>query len=244
MFEKKRVNVNGYMIDVQQKVIPSAPSVVFIHGLGVSGRYFMPLARCMSATHSVYVIDLPGYGGTPKPTAVLDIKQLAKVVGGFVSQYRLDQPVLVGQSMGCQVVAQLIARKPDIYPKAVLIGPTVNRKERNRFMQALRLFQDVFVEPFYANKIVFADYLRMGVTRYVQSSSYMIDNHIEKNLRIFAGELVVIRGKKDWIAPNDWCRFLVQIARRATFCEIAGAGHLAHYTYANKVGDICERFSK
>lgn len=74
--------------------------MVLVHGVGVSGDYFMRLAEELSWTQEVYVLDLPGSGDTLKPTRPLDIAQLAQVTEEAIVRLQLDRPVLVGQSMG------------------------------------------------------------------------------------------------------------------------------------------------
>lgn len=41
-----------------------AAGVVLVHGLGVSGRYMIPLAEKFSTFYPGYVSDLPGFGRT------------------------------------------------------------------------------------------------------------------------------------------------------------------------------------
>lgn len=74
--------------------------VVLVHGIGVSGRYFTPLARVLSGSARVCVLDLPGFGGSPRPAAPLSIREHAEVVAGVIAAAGLRRPVLVGHSMG------------------------------------------------------------------------------------------------------------------------------------------------
>src|SRR5207247_9606363 len=58
--------------------LPSdAPAVVLVHGIGVSGRYLVPTAVRLATTCRVYVPDLPGFGLSTKPSAILDVPALA-----------------------------------------------------------------------------------------------------------------------------------------------------------------------
>ena len=47
--------------------LPAAGPFVLVHGVGVSGRYMLPVARVLARDHSVYVPDLPGYGKSGRP---------------------------------------------------------------------------------------------------------------------------------------------------------------------------------
>ena len=48
--------------------------------------------------------------------------------------------------MGTQVAIEVAARHPSLVESVVLIGPTVNRRERTAPQQVLRLAQDLAVE--------------------------------------------------------------------------------------------------
>jgi pimeloyl-ACP methyl ester carboxylesterase len=240
--QKKRVAVNGTEIDVRENVHPLYRPLIMVHGIGVSGTYFLPLAEELSRDYSVFILDLPGYGETPKPPKPLSISELAYVVDEFIELYKLRRPVLIGQSMGCQVVMELTKKKTGKYEEVVLVGPTANTKERNHFIQAWRLLQDTFLEPFKLNLIIFSDYLRMGAGRYLVTSKSMITNRIESNIKKYTGRVLVIRGENDKISPRDWCRHLVNISSRGSSIEIPGAAHVAQYTKPKELGDACRNF--
>src|ERR1041384_1689622 len=56
---------------------PSAGSpVVLVHGLVISGRYMAPTAAALSLLCPVYAIDLPGYGDSDQPRAILGPSRL------------------------------------------------------------------------------------------------------------------------------------------------------------------------
>lgn len=54
----------------------SGPTVVLIHGIGVSRRYFSPLVKDLSRTHQVVTPDLPGFGDSGRPRPALTITEL------------------------------------------------------------------------------------------------------------------------------------------------------------------------
>ena len=50
--------------------------VVLVHGLGVSRRYMVPIARHLAPDLQVFAPDLPGFGWSDKPGHALTIRQL------------------------------------------------------------------------------------------------------------------------------------------------------------------------
>lgn len=140
---------------------------------------------------------MPGYGRTPRPDHALSPAELADVVAEYFAETHVPQAVIVGQSMGCQVAAQLVVRHPLLCKRLVLIGPTVNKWERNLWMQGLRLLQDTFREPAKANFIIFSDYLLMGLSRYLKTAKYMIEDRLDERVRHIATPTLIVRGSKD-----------------------------------------------
>ena len=63
VIDGRHVNVHELSVlrptDAEQ---PDLPTFVLVHGLGVSSRYFVPLAELLSRHGRVVVFDLPGFG--------------------------------------------------------------------------------------------------------------------------------------------------------------------------------------
>jgi 3-oxoadipate enol-lactonase len=94
--------------------------VVFLHGIGGGARSFAPqMASFASAGYQPVALDLMGYG-TRKPVEALSFEALAEDVEFAIGESGLDQPVLVGHSMGGMVVQTLLRRRPEDYRAAVL----------------------------------------------------------------------------------------------------------------------------
>ena len=78
------------------------PPLVLLHGIGldsasVSWRYALPE---LAATRRVYAPDLPGHGDSEKPRRRYTTEFYVDVVEQFVERLGLDEPGLVGLSMG------------------------------------------------------------------------------------------------------------------------------------------------
>jgi pimeloyl-ACP methyl ester carboxylesterase len=239
----KRVQVGNHYIDVRHADSKNNPEhVIFVHGIGVSGRYFVPLAEKFARTYNVHVIDMPGYGSTPKPKRPLSLVEMAEVINGYLDTAGIKQATIVGQSMGCQTVAHFAMKHPERCGKLILIAPTINKKERNGVMQAIRLLQDMFFETVRANVTILADYLRMGFVRYIITTCFMLDDQIEENLKQIHAKTLIIRGRNDPIVPKDWVSYLGSQAAHATTVQIPRAAHLVHFTRPADVLDVSEAF--
>src|SRR4029453_9283277 len=136
------------------------------HGLGVSGRYFAPLARVLAERRHVIVPDLPGWGRSDRPPRPLGVGGAADVLAGFLDSSGHVALPIVANSFGCQVALMLAERRPDLVGPLVLVGPTVDPRYRAWWLHAVRLVLDSAREPPALWPILVSDYARMGFRRF------------------------------------------------------------------------------
>lgn len=101
--------------------------MVLVHGLGLSGRYFVPLARRLAAGGAtVLVPDLPGNARSRAAARrAPDVAQCADALARLLQRLFPGPSVLVANSVGCQVAASLAARHPHLVSRLVLVGPAL-----------------------------------------------------------------------------------------------------------------------
>lgn len=202
--------------------------VVLVHGIGVSARYFEPLARELARNNAVYAIELPGFGSSSGPRRALSVPQLGEIVLAVLRKEDLTGVVLVGHSMGCQVATEIALRAPERVSKLVLLGPTTNDRERSIPQQALRLAQDTLRESPVVNLVVFTDYLRSFVP-YLKTLPAMVNHRLEDAIAGVTCPVVLIRGGRDPIVPADWLQRLAAANGHASIVEVPGAPHVLMY---------------
>ncbi len=90
------------------------PAIVWIHGaysnrqgFGFQEEYFSPNHRCVA-------VDLRGHGESDKPDEIYTMDQHGHDVAELVRHLGLEKPILVGQSMGGQVVIAAASHYPDL----------------------------------------------------------------------------------------------------------------------------------
>lgn len=216
---------------------------VLVHGIGVSHRYFARLHADLATTDDVYSIDLPGFGGLPKPDRSLTVAEMAGALGGVLDELMLDRVVLVGHSMGAQWVVELAAQRPDLASHVVAVGPVADEKHRTLGAQALALAVDSLGEPLVGNFLVFTDYaFRCGPVWYLRQSPHMMSFRIEERVQDLTQPLLVMRGENDPIAGTEWCRQLRDNAAAGSLVVVPGCRHLVHHTAPRAVASALHTF--
>lgn len=219
----------------------SGPQYVLVHGIGVGYHYYTRLAQALTETGGnaagsggVHVLELPGFGGTPTPAEPLTIEQLAGVVVAYVRSTGLDRPVLVGHSMGAQVVLEAVLQDPALAGPVVSIGGVVDPGARSAFRHTMRLLTDFLLETPSASWAVLRDYARTGPRRYLETVPIMLGYPTEEAVVRLPVPLLVIRGNRDPVARHDWAEQMARLAPDGRLVEIPGA-HVVMHTRPEEV---------
>ncbi|MCS0635619.1 alpha/beta hydrolase [Streptomyces sp. LP05-1] len=215
-------------------VRPGGPTAVLVHGLGLSGRYFAPLARRLAARGAtVFVPDLPGNARSRSAARRMpDIGQAADALARWYQALALGPSLLVANSVGCQVAAALVAHHPDTARHMVLVGPALDPRVSTGG-QAGRLLADIPREPLSLLAVAASDYLTTGPLRFTASFRHALRDAttlFEAHLARVRVPTLVVRGAGDTLAPAPWVRRVARTVGDGHTAVIEGAAHAAHYS--------------
>jgi pimeloyl-ACP methyl ester carboxylesterase len=89
--------------------VGSGPSLVLIHGIGLSWKSFSTVLDLLALERDVIAIDLPGFGGSPPPPAgtPAGAPSLARLTAEFLDDLGVDRPHVAGNSLGGWVALEL-----------------------------------------------------------------------------------------------------------------------------------------
>jgi pimeloyl-ACP methyl ester carboxylesterase len=207
-----------------------APHVVLLHGLGVSSRYMVPLAHELAPQFRVHAPDLPGFGHSEHPPAALDIAGLADALLAWVDAAGLTAPALVANSMGCQVAVEAMRRRPGVFARAVLVGPTFDRRGRGGLAQAGRWLRTGMREPPSLAAVLIRDYLACGPRRALTTARHALGYRLEDHLADVPAPVLVVRGGADVIVPQRWAQEVTAALPDGRLAVVPGRGHALNYS--------------
>lgn len=216
---------------VAERCAGSGPPIVFVHGLAVSSRYFVPLIRELADRHACRAVDLPGFGDSDKPPRVLSVTGLANALAAWLRANDLTGAALVGNSAGCQYIVECVTRHRDVTGPLVLIGPTVDPRNRFGPEQAARLLACGFSADITMLPILAGDARKAGLSRLAGTLHSVLDDAIEAKLPAVTQPALVLRGVRDALVPAAWIRRVAALLPRSRLVEVSGAAHAVHYTH-------------
>jgi 2-hydroxy-6-oxonona-2,4-dienedioate hydrolase len=208
----------------------SRPPVVLIHGLVISSRYMVPTAAELAPLVRVYAVDLPGYGDSVKPRAILGLAELADAVAAWMDAKQLESAHLAGNSFGCQVLAEFAVRHVPRVDRLVLQGPTVDPEARTVRQQIIRLIRNSSAEGPGLGWITVGDYVKAGLRRIRATIRMALEDRIEDKLPGITAPTLVVRGEKDPLVPQRWAEEVVRRLPRGELRVLPGLGHTINYT--------------
>jgi 2-hydroxy-6-oxonona-2,4-dienedioate hydrolase len=200
--------------------------LILVHGLGVSPRYFEPLQA-----------ELPD-AEAPDFRPLTTLPTLADALARTIGDRRA---ALLGNSFGCQVIAELAVRRPELVERAVFVGPTVDRRRRSWRSQVARLALDATREPPGLVALAIRDYVETGPIRTFRMAREALDDPLERKLPDFPAPLLVVRGERDPLCPEDWAAEVARLAG-GRLAVIREAAHAAHYSHPRELAAVVSAF--
>ena len=101
---------------------PDAAPVLLLHGFGASIGHWQHNLEFLTSHHTVYGLDLVGWGGSRKPDIKYDIDLWVDQVYDFWQAFVGQPMILVGNSIGSLVALVAAARYPEMAASLVMVS--------------------------------------------------------------------------------------------------------------------------
>ena len=100
--------------------------ILFLHGNGESGEYFVNQIDVFAEKYHVYAVDTRGHGRTPRGEAPFTISQFADDLKGFMDEHGMERAHILGFSDGGNIALQFAIRYPERVDKLILDGANLD----------------------------------------------------------------------------------------------------------------------
>jgi abhydrolase domain-containing protein 6 len=136
--ELTQVQVADHRWSVLEAGEAHKPLLVLVHGFVGSKENWLPLMRELGKTHHIVAPDLPGWGDSERKDGA-DYGPVAQMqrLAAFLGTLERKPDLLVGHSMGGQIVGLLAARQPELVERISLMSSAGVTFEENAFANAV-----------------------------------------------------------------------------------------------------------
>jgi len=243
-FTWNSVLVDGIRIQYRVAGPVDAPPMIHVHGFAISGSYLVPTAELLTDEFRVYVPDLPGFGRSPKPAKQLSIEELGMSVNHFMDALGIEQAVLVGNSLGCAIIAELIDEAPDKVSKAVMVGLAGGQHNQPLAKGLVQMARDGLVEPPRLLTVAGPDYLRFGMVRAMQLFIWMTKFPAFQRFMSMPVPVLAVIGSQDPLRP-PWKRIsalMAELPPGLTIVLFQGAAHAINFTHPQELAHTIRQY--
>ena len=116
------IEIDGRKVNYVDFGSGEGPPVVFVHGLGGAWQNWLENIPRLAQERRVLALDLPGFGHSEMPLREISISGYAKTVEKLCDSLDLGEVVLVGNSMGGFVAAEVAIQFPQRVERLVLVS--------------------------------------------------------------------------------------------------------------------------
>lgn len=127
-------------------------NMVLIHGLAGSKNYWKRDLEQIIGTHRLLLVDLLGFGDSPKPQSEYTLEIQLAALENIISKegFHRGESLIVGHSLGAVLSLALFAKHPDWFKGATVIGLPVF-ESRDQFLEQMSgdsFFDTLAVGPY------------------------------------------------------------------------------------------------
>lgn len=174
-----------------------APTLVHVHGFGISGTYLERTAALLAPRYRTYVPDLPGMGRSMRPEKTHDLPGLARALIEYCDAAGIERATFVGNSLGCPIIVEVASSYPDRIERAVLVSPAGGPNNQPMTRAIRQMMFDAPREPIGLLPIAVGDYLRFGLLQGWDLFKSMTAYPTLEQLRNLVVPTLVIAGLRD-----------------------------------------------
>jgi pimeloyl-ACP methyl ester carboxylesterase len=219
-----------------------ARTIIHIHGFAISGRYLLPTASRLATAYATYVPDLPGFGRSQRPPHPLTIDQLGEAVVRFMDQQGIERAVLLGNSLGCPIIASILDEHMDRVEAIVFVSPAGGLYNLPIYRGVAQMALAGLREPPRMFPIALADYAHYGLMPSINLLDSMLHYPTLRRLRELVVPTLVVIGSRDPLVSE---RVVTQRAIELPFVTAAvidGAAHAINFSHPDQLANVVRCF--
>lgn len=223
-------------------------ALVFLHGWRSEGLVWKDIAEKISSQgFAVYMLDLPGFGSSPKPKNPFSVGDYADVVAEFIKKLKLNNVILIGHSFGGRVAIKLLAMYPDSAEKLVLVDSAGVGAGKSSEASFLAKIAKPFFKPNFMQSLKKKIYKEIGAEDYVATPQLketflkVINEDLSGQLAQIDKPTLIVWGKDDKETPLESGKIINGKIKNSKLVVLENAGH---FSFLDKPQEFFEEVMK
>ena len=163
---------------------------------------------------------------------------MADALGQWLDAMDVQEPIVVANSLGCQIVTELAVRRPEQLGPLVLVGPTVDPARRAARHQLFAALRDSVREPAALLALGARDGVQARLRPLVANARSALRDRIEDRLPHMRQSTIVVHGEHDRFVGREWAERAAALLPRGRLVVVPGEAHAVHFTRPRLVADL------
>lgn len=198
--------------------------LVLVHGLAGSWRWWRPVLPALAAEHRVHLLDLPGFGTTPRARG-FDLDSALEWLARWSGAAGVGPADFVGHSLGALLCVRLAARHPEVVERLVLVAPAgvpdrTALRSTGPLLRALLASRPSFLA------LLARDAVRSGPVTILSAALRLLAADVRGDLAAVQAPTLILLGGKDALVPRSHGEEVAGLLPRARMHVLAEAGHV------------------
>ncbi|MVN88686.1 alpha/beta fold hydrolase [Deinococcus sp. HMF7620] len=199
-------------------------SVIFIHGLSGSRRWWRFNVADLHKDHCVYTLELSGYGRAWRQRA-LGVRAAATLIAEWIEDAGLEDVTLVGHSMGGHISMHVASRCAERVTGLVLVCAS-GLLRANAYRAALHLPRAALVGDRRFLPTILRDAALAGPLNLWRNAVDLLKDSVQDSLPGIRARTLIIWGERDVLVPLALGQLLHEALPGSQFEVIPRAGHV------------------
>ena len=244
----------------------SAPYLIFVHGVGMSGEIWKPQVQHFFSNYRVITYDFLGHGQSQTPKKPPTLEDYIEQLNSLVKTINITSFSLVGHSMGALISVAFSLKYPEkvtaLLPLNMVYkrGNCAKNDVINRANLILKTGEinniDQTLDRWFKNKTKHHQMQRIKKVRQLlsdtnpQSYGYAYklfaesDRHFENKLSELKMPVLYLTGSDDPNSTPEMSNEMANESPQGSFISIDKEAHMMAYIASEKINPVIEKFLK
>jgi pimeloyl-ACP methyl ester carboxylesterase len=240
-----QVATGGIIFNYQELGEFGGVPILILHGWGRNLTEWEGIASELArySKRKVFLLDLPGFGGSSLPQDVRTIEEYSKLVLDFCDYMKIPAMTLIGHSLGGRVGIVLAATQPTRIKKLVLVDPA-GIKPRSIMRVTLKYLAKIFawvplnLRRRLVGRLMDADYQNSPALRKLYRA--VVGKDLRKYLCEISCPVEVVWGELDAILPLSLTRIYAKELKDRKIRVVWGGTHDPHLNQSEQTLKILQ----
>lgn len=216
-------------------------SVLLLPGWGDNRSTFSYIISFLQNYFTVYIVDYPGFGGSPFPNKDLTIYDYSNLIYEFIKDLDLEDPILIGHSFGGRIITTLLGYYKYNFSNIILIDSagikpkrTLYKKLRTFYYKSLQKVGNILPKKiktkwknYLFNKFASSDYKNLNNDMKTTFKN-VVNEDLTPYLKNIKTKTLLIWGDKDDATPIKDAHIMNKFINDSELIILEGATHFSY----------------